>query len=239
MKIYLIRHAQSLGNLDKSHYATTPTHLTPLSEEGEDQAFETGEKLRDFHLKDAEKYYDNTIKCGLINHNIFCSPYKIAKDTLNLIYEGYYSKIDSGDYKSNFEEKISERPELSEQQFGLFDGLDDYLREKLFPKEYATYKHNGPFYGRIPQGESQYDVYNRLQLITQELINSTNDCIVVSHATTLKILRMSLLKKLKYLDESYLKNGSISLIEKEYAGPLNSNIPFKMLDRGLIFNGFS
>jgi 2,3-bisphosphoglycerate-dependent phosphoglycerate mutase len=55
---------------------------------------------------------------------------------------------------------------LSEQQFGLFDGIPDADLPTAFPVEYAHYKKQedfkGKFWAKMPLGESRYDVALRV-----------------------------------------------------------------------------
>ncbi|WP_091453000.1 histidine phosphatase family protein [Actinokineospora iranica] len=47
MRIILLRHAESLGNIDELAYCRIPDHALPLTERGEEQARAEGARLRD------------------------------------------------------------------------------------------------------------------------------------------------------------------------------------------------
>jgi len=56
IRILLIRHAESEGNVDKSIWCTTPDYLIPLSEKGIKQAQQAGKKkLKNFMEKCIKK----------------------------------------------------------------------------------------------------------------------------------------------------------------------------------------
>ncbi|MBT4256208.1 MAG: phosphoglycerate mutase family protein, partial [Gammaproteobacteria bacterium] len=45
-RIILVRHGESLGNIDKSLYAHTPDHAVPLTKKGRKQAQQAGQDIR-------------------------------------------------------------------------------------------------------------------------------------------------------------------------------------------------
>jgi broad specificity phosphatase PhoE len=68
MNLYIIRHAQSIGNVCNSHYYTMPEWKIPLTDEGREQAKSVGRQLRNLDAP----------------HIIF-SPYLRAKETAEII----------------------------------------------------------------------------------------------------------------------------------------------------------
>lgn len=68
MRVYLIRHAESLANVDKEVYHTTPDYDIPLTKKGEKDAIKLGKQYPLLIIADA----------------IYCSPYKRARQTAEL-----------------------------------------------------------------------------------------------------------------------------------------------------------
>ncbi len=71
MRVILLRHAECLGNVDKSAYTTIPDHSLPLTEHGEKQARDAGARIR-----------------GLVGGGrlgVFVSPYRRTLHTLALL----------------------------------------------------------------------------------------------------------------------------------------------------------
>jgi broad specificity phosphatase PhoE len=89
-RIFLIRHGESIANLDRNHYSSLPGHQIPLTDEGINQVKECGLILRN----------------KLISNNIFfyLSPYFRTKQT----YEGILSQL------GDINKKVREEPRIRE-----------------------------------------------------------------------------------------------------------------------------
>ncbi len=212
--IYLVRHAQSQSNIDFKVNRSTPTHLIELSERGQEQAQEAAIFL-------ARYCYDTFEDYPLI----LSSPYKRARQTSEIIFD----QFNVGSKKTY---KVIEYPNLVEQQFGLFDGLSEEERIEQFAKEHHTHKRRGWFFGKYPQGESQMDVYFRVQNLLNHLemfnkCTTSNGVIIVSHGITIRCLTMALCNySYEWIEqEKNPKNASVRLIAGHN-------------DRGYIFDGF-
>lgn len=96
MKLLLIRHGQSTGNVNPSAYLTTPDSKIPLTEKGEEQARAVGEQLRNMKVD-----------------YMYRSPFKRTRDTSNLILE----KIG--------EVPVKESVVIKEQQWPAFKSLKE------------------------------------------------------------------------------------------------------------------
>ena len=70
-KIFLVRHGESIGNVDKSIYAHTPDWKIPLTDNGLEQAELTSEKIYQ-----KLSFYRNSIQdmTNTSRVNIYCSP---------------------------------------------------------------------------------------------------------------------------------------------------------------------
>ncbi|MFA5490962.1 MAG: histidine phosphatase family protein [Candidimonas sp.] len=146
MVIYLVRHGESVANIDKNIYLTVADHDISLSSNGKLQAIDAGKSLNGLLLENGHKRV-----------RIWNSPYRRARQTARLIADQLHRRFDLDFRESN---------RLCEQQYGLFDGIPDNERSKHFPNEAAHYEkcenHNGHYWARMPLGESRFDVSNRL-----------------------------------------------------------------------------
>jgi len=165
-RIILLRHGESLGNIDETAYASIPDWKIPLTRRGERQAQRVAEELAT--LLDGESLF------------CYCSPYKRTMETWNVIEQHLTScttttttqqdgddgsanrdKQDDDDNNSAAKKGVEvigmrEEPRIAEQQFGNFQN----------PKKVRTAKSErrmfGRFFFRFPNGEAGLDVYNRV-----------------------------------------------------------------------------
>jgi 2,3-bisphosphoglycerate-dependent phosphoglycerate mutase len=148
--IYLVRHGQSMANVDKAIHSSTPDHAIPLSALGEQQATLAGSALQDLLAQEGVAW--NT------RMRIWTSPYKRTRDTADLLQAELMPHFTNMDRRENIM--------LCEQQFGLFDGIPDNEIPVRFPQEHAHYalaeKFEGRFWPRMPMGESRFDVALRV-----------------------------------------------------------------------------
>ncbi len=91
-RIILVRHGESMGNVDESAYVKTPDWKVPLTEKGRQQASDAGEKLADI-IGDGQVFF-------------YYSPYKRTRETV----DGLLEHIDKEQIIS-----IREEPRISEQ----------------------------------------------------------------------------------------------------------------------------
>ena len=213
MRIYLVRHGQSLSNVDPAVHQTTADHAIPLSDEGRKQAAKAGAFLAD------ELDVPDIGRIRLWN-----SPYRRTRETADHI-EGQCPWI------ADRREHVL----LCEQQFGLFDGIPDEELVKRFPKEHAHYdlceKFGGRFWARMPLGESRFDVAQRVHqafgTFHRDADHGINRIVVVCHGVT---LRAFVMMWCHYTPEWF---------EEE---PNPANCAIRLIDdgedRGYIFEGF-
>lgn len=191
MKIFLIRHGQSMANLDPTLHATMADHAIPLSPRGEEQATQTGVLLKE-HLKQLFSEGETSATLAASRHphiRLWNSPYKRTRQTADLLQEA------AGDWITDRREHVL----LCEQQFGLFEGVPDEELPKRFPEAYAHYKKSidfdGKFWARVPQGESRFDVATRVHqsfgsLQRDKLYENISHHVVVCHGVTLRAFVM-------------------------------------------------
>jgi broad specificity phosphatase PhoE len=151
-RLIMIRHGQSMGNVDETLYGTTPDNAMPLTELGWNQAKACG-----IHLK-------NTICKNWKTEGIhfIVSPYCRTVETFHGILSAWIdpSEVVPGeDRLSDWYAKLAsmglqwhEDPRLREQDFGNFQDPDVIKQAKKDRHRF------GAFYYRFPHGESASDV---------------------------------------------------------------------------------
>ena len=218
MRILLVRHGESMGNVDPSIHATTADHAVPLSPLGIEQAREAGTRLA-AHF---------TAELGTPNRHIrlWVSPYKRTRQTADALAET------AGAWITDRVEHIL----LCEQQFGLFDGVPECDLPKRFPNESAYYdlqcRFNGKFWARMPMGESRFDVAKRIHQAfgtfhRDAADHGIHDLIVICHGVTLRafVMMWCHLSPEWFEAEVNPNNCAIRLIDTG-------------ADRGYLFDGF-
>ncbi len=234
MRIFLVRHGQSMGNVDQSVHLTTADHAIPLSDRGKEQATGAGEFLRDFYkdLPSVPDYaamresYGDVMRFKPQRPRVWTSPYLRTRQTADGICEAM------GKHVLDRREHIL----LCEQQFGLFDGIPDEELPVKYPDEHAHYKKQeefeGRFWARMPLGESRFDVATRVHQAfgtfhRDAKRHGVNDLVVVCHGVTMRAFLMMWLHHTPewFEAEKNPKNCSIRLIEDSE-------------DQGYVYEGF-
>jgi len=221
MKILLVRHAQSLGNIDPSVYATMADHAIPLTRLGREQALIVGSDIR--------RRLERFVGGRSADHNyvrLWTSPYRRTRETA----DGILAR--AGSWISDRREHIL----LGEQQFGLFDGVPDDELPTQFPVEWAHYRklvdHEGKFWARMPLGESRFDVAKRVHQAfgtfhRDALVHGIETIVVVCHGVVLRafVMMWCHLSPEWFETEPNPANGAIRLLDDG-------------TDRGYLFGGF-
>lgn len=146
MHIFLVRHGESMGNHGRNRIKRDPDHLLALTDTGRKQSYEAGIFLANYCK-------ENNI--DLEKARIWRSPYRRTRETC----EEFNKSLNITDIKENIT--------LVEQQFGKVDSIPEKEWSLLYPDEYHEYarqtQNQGKFYGRLPMGESPFDVAVRIQ----------------------------------------------------------------------------
>lgn len=213
MNIYLVRHGQSFQN--KSDSYIVPDELIRITKEGEEQAKLVGDFLQ-----------NQIIGEELSKSVIVSSTYMRAKQTAIKINESLGLKIF---YDSR----------LREYKRGIFGKYTFQECMVRFPREFKKFieELNGvdKFYARPPQGESAYDVTERIKpfkFALDELDRrGIKNVIIVSHSGAIRSFLCAVMGYDKdwYANERNMKNCSVRLLEKygkEY------------IDNGYIYGGY-
>lgn len=180
--IFLIRHGESAGNVDKSVYKTVPDWQVPLTERGIQQALEAGKEL--YNLFDVENYYRNSPISGSSAcrklFQLYSSPWYRSRQTADNI------KIGMG----FIHEEVKEDPRIREQEWGNFQ--ETHLQEKI-KSERRRY---GSFFYRMPHGESGADVFDRVTTFIDTLHRDfeketfPTNLVICTHGLTIKVFLM-------------------------------------------------
>ena len=203
MKIFLIRHGESMQNTGENFDIKLPDHKVYLTKEGENQADLAGKFLKEFTL-------ENNI--DISNATLWVSPFTRTRQTAKIINNHLNIK------------DVKEDITLIEQRYGLFS--DNPIEEcrKRFPEQFELYdryyQNDGKFYAKLPQGESPYDVALRMKQFIETIFRDLNEgkdtLFIVSHGTT---IRAFLLNWFHYSPEWFnaepnMENCAIRYIEK-------------------------
>ncbi len=215
MKIFLIRHGESIQNTKENYELKLPDHKVYLTEEGKKQAKQTGEFLKEYIQK-------NNIDIN--NATLWISPYERTRQTAKIINESLNIK--------NIKEDIT----LIEQRYGLFSDTEIHESKEKYPDQFKFYdnyyQNNGKFYAKLPQGEGPYDVALRTKQFLDTIFRDDADTLfVVSHGTTIKTIIMNWFHYSPewFNSEPNMENCSVRLIESDnkqskenyiYKGPI-------------------
>jgi broad specificity phosphatase PhoE len=166
--IYLIRHGQSTGSVDRSVYKTTPDWKVPLTDKGIEQAKAVGTELKDI--------------IGNASCAAYCSPWYRARQTAQQALKILKETSASISYK--------EDPRIREQEWGSYT-VTEY-KEKILRERYKF----GTFFYRMPDGESGADVYDRVTTFLDTLYRDfqkedfPENVLIFSHGLTIRVLIM-------------------------------------------------
>lgn len=201
MKIFLIRHGESIQNTKENYTIGLPDHKVYLSGNGKIQAQRAGIFLKDY-IK------ENDI--DLTNATLWISPYERTRETARIINE--HLQI------NNIKEDIT----LIEQRYGLFSDKAIELIKNMYPEEFKFYdnyyQNDGKFYAKLPQGESPYDVALRTKQFLETIFRDSSDTLfIVSHGTTIRTIIMNWFHYSPewFNAEPNMNNCSIRLINSE------------------------
>jgi broad specificity phosphatase PhoE len=131
-RIFLIRHGESEGNVDRAVYGRKPDYALLLTERGKQHARDAGTKLREIVGNETVRFY--------------VSPLFRTRQT----FQGIAAAFPQTQFV------LGEEPRLREQEWGHLRGLEECDAVDKARDEF------GSFYFRIPDGESAADVFDRV-----------------------------------------------------------------------------
>jgi broad specificity phosphatase PhoE len=178
-RIILVRHGQSMGNVDETAYATTPDWKIPLTEKGKQQADAAGETLSSLLLPGESL-------------STYVSPYERTMETWQVMKQTIMDQNPSIQMVGTRQE-----PRIAEQQFGNFQNPHFICLAKEQRHMF------GRFFYRFPNGEAGMDVYNRVtsflstlsrdweQLRHHQVVDMEHcNILIVTHGLTLRLFLM-------------------------------------------------
>lgn len=183
MRIFLIRHGESIQNTGENKNLKMADPRVYLTENGKKQALRSAEFLKQYI---SDNYID------LSTARIWYSPYDRTVQTMNV-----FNKVNNFDTKHNID--FFEDIRLTEQQFGLFDSIPKSEWKEKYPNEYECYNtlcsQKGKFYARLPMGESPFDTAIRVKqffgTIKRDFDKHNIDTLFIfTHGTTLRVFTM-------------------------------------------------
>ena len=189
-KLVLIRHGQSMGNVDQRYYATHPDNAIPLTDLGWEQARKAGTILKDKIITPGESVH------------FMVSPYVRTVETFHGIVSAWcdpeseeFASIEDRNQKVNaWYERLTELgltwnedSRIREQDFGNYQNPEQMRRAK------EERFHFGAFYYRFHNGESGSDVYDRVSTFLDSLwrsfeTNKSQNYVLVTHGIVLRVL---------------------------------------------------
>ncbi len=201
MKMFLIRHGESMQNTKENYEVGLPDHKVYLTEKGKEEAKEASKFLKGYVEEEG---------IDLSNSVMWVSPYERTRETAEIINGELHIPRVKEDYA------------LVEQRYGLFSDKEIDLIRKLYPDQFQHYdnyyQNEGKFYARLPQGEGPFDVALRTRQFLETIYRDKEDIIfVVSHGTVIKTLVMNFFHYSPkwYSEEPTMGNCSIRLIDSE------------------------
>jgi broad specificity phosphatase PhoE len=196
-RIFLLRHGQSIGNIDRSIYERVPDYAVPLTPEGKEQARQAGIKLKSIINDETVQFY--------------VSPYYRTRETFKEV-------------KANFAPdrfSFQEDPRLREQEWTT------HLREKGETLKIEKERDRiGTFYYRFPHGEAISDCYLRAASFLDTLFRDfekedfAQNVVIVGHGMQNRVLLMKFfhltVEEFELLRNP--KNGSFYLLKLQPNG---------------------
>jgi broad specificity phosphatase PhoE len=224
VRIFLVRHGETTGNVDKAIYRDVADHAVPLTERGREQARAAGRFLHT-HFTKLNLFQGLEHRSTPIpgtHPRMWVSPYRRARETADEIEAAL--RLPEGDVWGSLLRDRREHLLLAEQQFGALDGVAGQNVKEHFPAMAEAYdrakRDRGRIFARPWGGESRFDVCLRVHQAFGTFHRDAErhgiqDLIIVAHGTTIRAFVMMWLH-LPYEwfeDEKNPPNGSIRLIE--------------------------
>mmetsp|Transcript_8158 Transcript_8158/g.15139 ORF Transcript_8158/g.15139 Transcript_8158/m.15139 type:complete len:401 (+) Transcript_8158:72-1274(+) len=188
-RIFLVRHGESIGNIQPEIYKSMPDHKIPLTDRGREMARNAGQKLQE----NFRSLYGANSK---IPHcRMWVSPFARTRETAKCMLET------CGEWISD----VKESPFLVEQDWGLFEGSGIEDAETHYPEEWRRLQrlrqHQGKFWARMPMGESCFDVCQRVSSMFGAIQrdrqpnwikgrDGIENIVIVSHGVTIRSFLM-------------------------------------------------
>lgn len=212
-RIILIRHGESVPNVDHSFYEIQPDYTAELTEAGVMQADLAGQELKKLICDESLFFY--------------ISPYWRTRQTA----EGIIQHLD----RSKIQWR--EEPRLREQEWGHLRNEEHRLKANSERDAFGT------FYFRLPDGESAADVYDRVSDFFGSLHRDfekpdfPDNAVIITHGMT---IRLFLMRWFHYTVEEFEqlanpKNCQMFILEKNARNKYDLMTP---LERHKVMHGY-
>jgi broad specificity phosphatase PhoE len=177
--IYLVRHGESLANVNRDIHYSVPDWKVALTYKGLKQAKVAGNRLyRELKGKfDARSEAQNNVIRPLLR--IYRSPYIRARQTCDSMRCEHFPWCE-----------VREDPRLREQDWG------NYMSPEVNKKIDEERDQYGTFFYRMPNGESGADVFDRVTTFLDTLYRDFENpryprfALIVSHGLTIRLFLM-------------------------------------------------
>ena len=207
-RIFLVRHGESVGNIDRSIYNTLPDYALELTEKGRQQARDVGNLLNQI--------------IGKENIQFYISPFWRTRQTYLGIVDYFYGK---NSYK------VYEDPRIREQEWGQCRNIEEGFRDSVETERDAY----GHFYYRFEGGESCADVFDRVSDFMNTMFRDfqkedyARNVVIITHGMALRLFLMRWLHKPVEEFESWAnpKNCEYKLLERNNNGKYNLTTELK------------
>lgn len=225
MRIFLVRHGESLGNLDGRAYREFGDHNVPLSQWGFRQVTQAGDSIA--------AYLAGVPDIGSSKLRVWFSPFLRTRQSKDALLAALPADAIG---------KVAEDYLLREQDFGLFTEIYGHAEQsQKFPAEFerwARLRSNGAkFYVRPPDGESRADVAQRMRLFLQTVMHEAehghNNVVIVGHGVTNRAFEMNFLQHpVDWFEGSDNPgNADVTLLEGSRGQGYKSTLLHKAADR--------
>ncbi|GAA4778197.1 MULTISPECIES: histidine phosphatase family protein [Streptomyces] len=202
-RIVLVRHGESVGNLDDTVYEREPDHALRLTERGLAQAQETGERLRSLF--------------GGERVSVYVSPYRRTHDTLRAF------RLDPALVR------VREEPRLREQDWGNWQDRDDVRLQKTYRDAYGHFFYR---FAQGESGADVYDRVGAFLESLHRSFDAPDhppNVLLVTHGLTMRLFCMRWFHWTVAEFESLANpdNGETRVLELEAGGHYRLDRPFE------------
>lgn len=225
-QIILIRHGESEGNVDWRVMATVPDHKLALTEKGRRDGFDAGRKLKGMIGKnDRVRFYVSPYLRARQTLDEILKSFRKPNTAADGSDDSDSTNLDDADPPLEVPFDVKEEPRLREQDWGDFQlsllssfktltfvasfrrpslallagNFQNFEQMELIKAERAAY---GPFYYRIPHGESGADVHDRVSIFLDSLVRTQKRAwplqptviVIVTHGLLARLFAMRFMR---------------------------------------------
>jgi broad specificity phosphatase PhoE len=178
-RIFIVRHGESHGNVDRSIYRHTPDYAVQLTDKGRTQAVEAGERIARIVNNKPQTMTKPSIQ-------FYGSSFWRTRQTFLGIRKGLKNVL-----KDHLRSQYYEDPRLREQEWSARLQTDN--KTAAVEEERDQFGH---FYYRFKMGESCADTYDRVSDFMGTMFrdfekpNFPRNAVVITHGMTMRVFMM-------------------------------------------------